>query len=927
MKIRIFRLFTLFPCLTIALGATLFDFGGQTPHWRNEHHVTNVSVSAQGLSFTVTDEDPWFVSPSLIIPACPPTAKRLVLSITCTPTSHADSWQLFYSQKQIPFNEADSCRLHPVGKPPYTRFSAEIPVYLLSPGPCRFRLDPPGVKDQFTVKELSIDFATPIWTYQPTTPPPLIIPAATPLVLTFGQMELRHDPDRMGAFRLLSRGKTIENNPEESFVYLDRTGAIRTLDWSQAKMTVQMRRTELATRAELMDVDGHRWRLSRWFTPKDRGRALTISTQIVRLPTAEEHLDPGKRNGTPILHIPFLTLFVDRASKGRKHQALLAGVEYLDDEPSSNEKEIRTPEHDRRIPAEYRLSAPLAVFTDDHAWLAATWNQLSVGISGSPLRPGPHPFAAVFDTPDRLFGSGGHLLAFWAPAVGPARRESELDIYAPTPFTHATHVVTLRTGDGSSVADALEGVLPSLEASLPPPDDISGTSSLELLARGWLDSEIRNGTQVRHAVPFEWGKPSDAPVLMKYLASELARRPNADTTLPPRLRAVADQILAEIPRKEVGGHSVSHIHHPAPVLVAGDVPNWLARKDGELRGLNRQLATGKRIWKPQPGRPDFGETLGADHCNGFTSMELVRLLSNATWSGDEAEISKALAIVDKVTALYHGTVPRGAQPWEMPLHTPDIMASANLTRAYVLAHLLKPDPTYLAEARHWAYTGLSMVYLIPPPYDYASDAKPIGRYATCAVMGATHWAQPNWIGRPVQWCGLVYAAALWDLARIDTGDSAAFWRRLAAGITTSGMRQTHPADDPKSIGLLPDSWNLELQTRYAVPINPGTVQENLAEHLDNPFYALRRLAGGVLLHVPGNARSLSDTELRCEIAGWPEDAFKIVLTRLDVPNGKIDVRLNGNTLDAKYDAPHRALIVTLPPRACGELTVRRRVSP
>ena len=259
----------------------------------------------------------------------------------------------------------------------------------------------------------------------------------------------------------------------------------------------------------------------------------------------------------------------------------------------------------------------------------------------------------------------------------------------------------------------------------------------------------------------------------------------------------------------------------------------------------------------------------------------------------------------------------------MPLHTPDIMASANLTRAYALAHLLKPNPNYLSEARHWAYTGLSMVYLIPPPYNFAPDAKPVGRYATCAVMGATHWAQPNWIGRPVQWCGLVYAAALWDLARIETGDSAAFWRKLASGITTSGMRQTHTADDPKSIGLLPDSWNLELQTRYAVPINPGTVQENLAEYLKSPFYALRRLPGGILLHMPGNAHSLSKTELRCEIAGWPEESFCAVFTRVDATDGEIDVRLNGKVLETKYDASHRALIVTLPPRARGELTVRR----
>ena len=890
----------------------LADFAKPEPRWNATHSISSAAVTPDGLTFTVDADDPWLIGPRTVFPTLPAGTKRVRFYLDLAPTERTSSWQLFYSFGGKGYNEGDSCRLRPVGtRPPYTRFEAEIPVSEVQPGPCSFRIDPPdvGTNVSWTVKAFSCDFRAPIWTYVPETPAPLVIPASTPLVLVGENWELRHDPDRLGAFRFTSRGKTVENNPEEPFACLDSSGAVRTLDWSKARMTTRRDGNALVTRGELRDDDGRVWQLQRVFAPAD-GDGLRITTKV--------HLaDPA--HAAAVLHVPLLTLFVDRTSNGRKHQALLAGVEYLDDEPSSNEKEIRTVEHDRRIPAEYRLSAPLAVLTDDHTWLAAAWNQLSAGIPDSPLRPGPHPFATVFDTPDRLFRSGGHLLAFWAPAVGPARNESELDIYAPTSFTCATHAVTLRTGEGATVAEALENILPSRPQTLPPPDEIAGTASLELLARGWLDSEIRNGVHVRHAVPFAWGHPSDAPVLMKYLASELARRPDADATLVPRLRETADRILAGIPRRDVGWHGVSHVHHPAPVLVAGDVPNWLVRKNRQLKDLNRQLASGRRLWSPQPGKPDFGETLGADHCNGFTSMAFVQLLSAATWSGDEAEIAKALAVADKVASLYHGTVPRGAQPWEMPLHTPDIMASANLARAYALAHLLKPDPAYLREARHWAYTGLSMVYLVPPPFDFPPDVQPVGRYATCAVMGATHWKQPNWIGRPVQWCGLVYSAALWELARIESGDAAAFWRKLAAGVTASGVRQTHTADDPDFIGLLPDSWNLGAQARYPVPINPGTVQENLAESLDRPYYAVRRLAGGALIHVPGAAKSLSDTELRCEIEGWPESPFQVVVTRAKKPAA---VTFAGQPAEHLYDAAHRALTVTLPARAKGELVIR-----
>lgn len=902
---------TILVVLQLSAETILADFSKPTPRWNATHSITNAAVTAEGLTFFVSDCDPWLVGPAMTFPPVPADTRRIRFAFTCAPTDSKASWQLFYSFGGKAYSEGASCWLHPVGTAPYTRFETEVPLCEVRPGPCSFRLDPPDAMRAWTAKTFSCEFLTPRWTHAPQTPPPLIIPAATPLVLTGKGWELRHDPDRLGAFRFVSREKTVENNPEEPFVYLDHAGAIRTLDWSQAKMSVKERRQiEMTTSAELKDVDGRRWRLTRRFLSQAEGQALTISTQIACIDAIA--------NPVPILHVPFLTLFVDRASQGHKHQAMLAGVEYLADEPSSSQKEIRTPEHNRLIPDAYRLSAPLAVFTDERNALIAAWNQLEVGIDGSPRAPGPKPFATVFDTPDRLFKSGGHLLAFWAPAVGPARHESELDIYEPTPFKWATQVVTLRTSPGASVAEAMEAVLPSRPATLPPPDDIAPTASLELLARGWLDSEIRHGDQVRHAVPFGWQRPSDAPVLMRYLASELSRRSDADPAFAPRLRATAETILAKIPRADIGNQAVSHIHYPVPALVAGDVARWLELKAAQTRDLNRSLASGKRLWQAPSGRPDLGETLGTDHCNGYTSMDLVHLLSCAVWCGDETEIAKALEIVDKVTALYHGTVPRGAQPWEMPLHTPDIMASANLTRAYALANLLKPDPAYVREARHWAYTGLPFVYLVPPPYDFAPDVKPVGRYATCAVMGATQWAQPNWIGRPVQWCGLVYASALWELARAETGDAAAFWRKLATGITTSGMRQTHTAEDPKSVGLLPDSWNLKDQSRYAVPINPGTVQENLAESLERPYYSLRRLGNGALVHVPGAATPLAGSVPRCRLEGWPEEPFKVVVTRLAQPTA---VTFNDQPVEYAYDAAHRALVITLPARATGVLTL------
>ncbi|MGN0852993.1 MAG: hypothetical protein ACI4Q3_06415 [Kiritimatiellia bacterium] len=904
----------------------LAKFSPDAPQWHAEHHVARAAVTAEGLSFDVVGDDPWLEGPTLVFPEIPASARRVRLTMTCAPTAAPDSWQLFHTFRRPVFNEADSVRLHPEGRPPYTRFRAELPVESVLAGPCRFRLDPPGGTSHFTVKSLSVEFKTPLWRFRPTPPVLPDIPDATPFALAGAGWKLLHAPGRIGAFRYLSRGKTVESNPAESFVYLDRKGTVRTLDWSAAKVEMQPptpARRVLATRAEISDVEGRRWRLCREFRAGNGDRDLVISTRVqVRDATGEKTVP------APLLHLPYLTLFVDRASGGRKRQALLAGVEYLDDEPSSNEKEIRTAEHDRRIPDAYRLSAPLAILTDAKNWLAFNWRaDAAGGLDLAPEQSGPWPFSPVFDSPDRLFGSGGHLLAFWAPAVGRARRESQLDIYAAEPFTQGVHAVVLRTGAGASVADALQAVVPARPAALPAPDAIDLVDALKLLARGWLDSGIRQGVRVRHAVgePFGWSRSGDAPVLMQYLAAALARRAPAESNLVSRLRETAADMLRGLSPQTISGTGVSHIRFPAPVLVAGDVRQWLDDQDRALRRMNVALASGKRLWQAPAGQADLGETLGADHCNGFTSMLLLPLLQAASWSGDEAEIAKALAIVDKVTERYHGTVPRGAQPWEMPLHTPDIMASANLTRAYALAYQLKPESRYLDEARHWAYTGLSMVYLLSPPFAFDAGVKPVGRYATCAVMGATQWIAPNWIGRPVQWCGLVYASGLWNLARLEpdqTADgAAAFWTRLATGITASGVRQTHPEEDAQWVGLLPDSWNLATQSRYAVPINPGTVQENVAELTGLPYYSRLAFADGSCLHVPGalSRLQLENGRRICEIEGWPESPFQIVLARTSRP---AEVLFNGRPIPFDHVAAHRALVVTLPPRAKGRIEIR-----
>ena len=898
---------------------TLVDFTKEPANgWRVDSHAKDLTTSEKGFSFTVTGDDPWVIGPMKPMPALPKTTERLTFTLTTEPMNAGNlQWQLFCRGEKTGFNEVQSCRFQPVGDPPYTRFVGEMDASVFPRGQGALRLDPPGKDGNYTVKKIEIDFVLPRWRYEPKPVPPLVIPASTPLVLTGTEWELRHDPDRFGAFRVIVRGKPVENNPSEPLVYQDKAGKVCTLDWETAKMSVTRTGADLVTSVKTTDADGRDWTLTRLFRSVDEGRALTIATTF-------NCTEKGAPVTAKVFHVPFLTLFIERGSRGHKHQAMLAGVEYLEDEPSSNRKEFRTPEYNRRIVAEYRLSAPLAVFTDPANWLGFAWDRFAEGVEVA--RPaGPSPIATVFDSPDRLFASGGHLLAFWAPAVGPSRRESSLSIYSPVPLMETTQAVTLRAGKGDDVVSALATLIPPNR--LPPSDEVSRGDALELLAHGWLDSSARKGLKVRHACTptFPYSLAADAAYLMKYLAAQLSRTEPARKALPPRLKDVANQMLAQMNPSQIAHATVSHIRRPAPVLLGGDVTNKVKRAAAETASLARAYAEAKRIWtKPANKNIDLGETLGANHCNGYTSMGVDDLLKRAVWCGDEKAIELALQVVDKLTANYHGTVPRGAQPWEMPLHTPDIMASARLAQLYTYAYMLKPDPAYLREARHWAYSGLSMVYLVPPPLA-ARPGEKVGLYATCGVMGATHWVAPNWIGRPVQWCGLVYAAALWDLSVMDP--QGAYWRKIADGITTSGMRQTHPLSDTENQGLLPDSWNLEKQDRYYCPINPGTVQENFAEHLGLPFYSVRPLARKAgdprpaLLHLAGAVTRLApkDGAYCCRIEAWPEEPSRAVLTRVEAPR---QVTLNGRPLSHAYIASARALILDLPAQAKGELVIK-----
>ena len=74
----------------------LGDFTKSGNGWRAAHHIKDVAVSAAGTSFTVTDNDPWFLGPKIAIPAAPAGATKVRFTVTCEPTTCGGAWEVYH---------------------------------------------------------------------------------------------------------------------------------------------------------------------------------------------------------------------------------------------------------------------------------------------------------------------------------------------------------------------------------------------------------------------------------------------------------------------------------------------------------------------------------------------------------------------------------------------------------------------------------------------------------------------------------------------------------------------------------------------------------------------------------------------------------------------------------------------------------------
>lgn len=891
-------------CPVVCLAVTLVAFSSPDHGWRRSSpDLLRAEQTADGLAIDFSGKDPNMTGPSYVFPVPKKAGSRAMFTLETSPSEDVDEYQLFYAFGKAPFAEHEKLILRPVdGKPPYSRYRAELAAPDYTPGAnVSLRLDPPpGEKRKAVLKSLDLSFREPIWTPAFSVPSPFAC-VGERHVLEGAGWRLVQDGARWDAWALEAEDSRVAESPcEEPVAYLDGKGVVRTLDWAQSPCHVRCGEGWLEATTASKDADGTTWTISRRFSVASEG-ALDVRTHVA--------IDRPVR----LVHFPYLTVLADHASGGRKTQALLPGVEYLADEPSSNEMELRGRDARRTMPEAWKVCFPLMLLVrasgEKARRLSLAWNRENGACQAA---------SAVFDTPDRQFRSGGHLFALWTPAVESGREANDPAAYEAQPFTGGTVTARLALGGERSVGEALGRLVTG--SDLPRPQEVPMSAFVDRVAPGWLGTHLGEGGK--------WGRPrrvvADVASTLEWLAAH-ATGSGQRSAFNARLCETMAAFPSNGTERLGWGAQLYRWSSPSGPFLRRSVRRLQREQEGHLARMVKAWSKGYLQYRPSPGKPDYAAGWEAKDANGHSATFMMALMRTAAWSGNEARIAEAVDIVRRMRDRYAGTVPRGAQSWEMPLHTPDIMASAFMADTLALAYQLSGDKTLLESAREWAQTGLAFVYLEEPRAAHPKSVlDPYGLYATTAVLGASEWTLTNWIGRPVQWCGMAYALALLDLANVETDSiKAGFWRKVAAGIAYSGLKQCYTDADPPYNGLLPDSFEPPSQRRHLGALSTRTLVEAIGELRDEPIYRLVRPCPDkpFLVHAPA-AVSVLPAEgdmLRMNVAAWPEKPFQMLVTRIDRP-----ARVMFAGKDVAFTWESRTLVIDLPARAHGILQVVAR---
>ena len=523
----------------------------------------------------------------------------------------------------------------------------------------------------------------------------------------------------------------------------------------------------------------------------------------------------------------------DGGTGAQQDHALFPGLEYLvQGERSSSALDIAPPNHARLAPHPNKVTMPL---------MAVECRGRTVGLRWDPLQKwdGEHDRpTAVFASPNSLTDGDNHLLSLFVPSIPAYLGENEL-LSAKGYLLPAGKTLELRYSLFAQQGDVVlscDGFFAAKAAPEPLPLVRSEEDYIGLAMRG-LEEVLWNEETQGWAGVKGWAANDKAgTALYLYLASQvLPDDPHAAAWREKAVRVAREQPqLATALR--MGG-------------VAAALDAFTAGMYGPLGGQSEE---GGWAFHPDEQRQALGQE--GETAVGICAGPACSLLQAALITGDPVALEagqRALQFMDRFD------VPRAAQVWEVPVHTPDILASSAAADAYLAGYRATGKPEYLERAVFWARTGLPFLYTWQ-----AAETDPVMRYGSIPVFGATFFTG-SWFGRLVQWNGLAYAQTLNALSRYD---QSLPWPEIARGIVSSGINQTQEAEGcqglyPDSYGMMDNtiSWGLMLGPQgllrpllalRGTPVDPDTLVARAGEGAAHITSAARvqsaELSGGTL---------------------------------------------------------------------------------
>ena len=533
----------------------------------------------------------------------------------------------------------------------------------------------------------------------------------------------------------------------------------------------------------------------------NRDGALAATVGFLRFSLNDDGILAFEYDAPRTIHAPVLRV------PGTMKQATFPGVEYLEEgEHSSSTADIETPERVRYAPSIYWVAQPYAAIATDRGSLTLLYDDTKA--------------QPVFAVPDFIDGDA---------------TSSRMNVCAKS------LTGKIRVADAEPLEDAILWATKTFGLPEPPTPPRSGKEEENYILRGLTDSILKTPNGWVHAILSPKPPYNFAPSYgFDYVST---------------IWEITGE-MPDVPRLDFGG---SHIPNYSSLFMMCQGRALQERLRGQREAAAKAIQEDGSFH--YSGKYLKGNR--TDVASGYSGNKLYELGEDWRLTGNKdalALLLKGLEFANKERT------PRGAQVWELSLHTPDIMGSSRCCMANIWAYEATGEAKYLDAARRWAITGLPFVFLWEdrtlPEFenrDVATsepiDRQPMMKYSTIAVFGATGWVAPNWMGRPVQWCGLDYAHALIMLAPYD---DTLDWRKIAEGIVASAECQLCEKDG--IAGLLPDSFQAETQERFPYYINPCVV------------HMLRRVLDGKTTNV-----SVVDVNGRRVVVPFPAKAAGNVL--------------------------------------------------